>query len=225
MHTPVLNPHKRAPHPLLIIAALAVILFCGVGTAAIMGWLPASNGGDAKNAAPAGLARGAAVAPAPYAAPPAPDGATPEATPLTPLTPPNRAPAGAAQPARADAPPAPVAPAAPVCANCGVVASVRAVTHRGDSSGAGIAGGAVLGGLLGNQVGNGNGRSLATIAGAVGGAVAGNQIERNIKTTLSYNITVRLDNGKQRTLHQSTQPEWQPGDRVRIVDGALRSNL
>jgi len=33
------------PHPLLIAAALAVILFCAVGTAAIMGWLPSSKGG------------------------------------------------------------------------------------------------------------------------------------------------------------------------------------
>jgi outer membrane lipoprotein SlyB len=45
-----MNPHqttpstRRAQHPLLILAALAVILFCAVGTAAIMGWLPSSKG-------------------------------------------------------------------------------------------------------------------------------------------------------------------------------------
>jgi len=33
-------------HPLLIAAAIAVILFCAVGTAAIMGWLPTSAGGN-----------------------------------------------------------------------------------------------------------------------------------------------------------------------------------
>ena len=33
-------------HPLLIAAAIAVILFCAVGTAAIMGWLPTSSGGN-----------------------------------------------------------------------------------------------------------------------------------------------------------------------------------
>jgi len=40
------QPRPAAPrqHPLLIAAALAVILFCAVGTAAIMGWLPASKG-------------------------------------------------------------------------------------------------------------------------------------------------------------------------------------
>jgi outer membrane lipoprotein SlyB len=46
-----MNPHPTSPlrgrqHPLLIAAALAVILFCAVGTAAIMGWLPSSSGGN-----------------------------------------------------------------------------------------------------------------------------------------------------------------------------------
>lgn len=36
-------------HPLMILAALAVVLFCLVGTAAIMGWLPSSVGGNAAN--------------------------------------------------------------------------------------------------------------------------------------------------------------------------------
>jgi outer membrane lipoprotein SlyB len=38
---------RGGQHPLLILAALAVILFCAVGTAAIMGWLPSSKGGTA----------------------------------------------------------------------------------------------------------------------------------------------------------------------------------
>lgn len=36
-------------HPLMILAALAVVLFCMVGTAAIMGWLPSSIGGNSGN--------------------------------------------------------------------------------------------------------------------------------------------------------------------------------
>jgi outer membrane lipoprotein SlyB len=40
---------RRGQHPLLILAALAVILFCAIGTAAIMGWLPSSKGGTAKD--------------------------------------------------------------------------------------------------------------------------------------------------------------------------------
>ena len=42
---------SRATHPLMIIAAIAIILFCAAGVAAIMGWLPA-----VKLAAGAGIA-------------------------------------------------------------------------------------------------------------------------------------------------------------------------
>ena len=47
------TPTKQTLHPLMIIAAVAVVLFCGVGTAAIMGWLPTSNAnGSLPGAAP-----------------------------------------------------------------------------------------------------------------------------------------------------------------------------
>jgi hypothetical protein len=38
----------RPLHPLNIIAAVAVVLFCGAGVAGIMGWLPNSTGTAAK---------------------------------------------------------------------------------------------------------------------------------------------------------------------------------
>jgi outer membrane lipoprotein SlyB len=47
MNTHPTPPPRTGQHPLLILAALAVILFCAVGTAAIMGWLPSSKGGNA----------------------------------------------------------------------------------------------------------------------------------------------------------------------------------
>jgi outer membrane lipoprotein SlyB len=40
------TPARARQHPLLIAAAIAVILFCALGTAAIMGWLPSSTGGN-----------------------------------------------------------------------------------------------------------------------------------------------------------------------------------
>jgi outer membrane lipoprotein SlyB len=49
MNTHPTPPARRGQHPLLILAALAVILFCAVGTAAIMGWLPSSKGGTGRN--------------------------------------------------------------------------------------------------------------------------------------------------------------------------------
>lgn len=131
-----------------------------------------------------------------------------------------------AQPAaRAKAPPAQVASSAPVakCTNCGVIESVREIAAKGEGSGLGAAGGAVVGGLLGHQVGGGSGKQIATVVGAVGGAVAGNEVEKRVKATKSYDITVRLDDGSTRVINEANPPSWRSGDRVRIVDGAIRS--
>ena len=213
-------------HPMLLIAAIAVVLFCGVGIAAVMGWLPQS-----------GAKMGPPVAEAPVQVdtrdmgpPPAPAGYAPA----------NRVAdtsgysgsGGAAGSygggaALAEAPPAPraaaqtAAPAPAVCHSCGVVESVRTVTQRGQGSGLGAAGGAIVGGLLGNQVGGGSGRKLATVAGAVGGAVVGNQVEGNMKSTTTYQVRVRMDDGKLRTV-SSSSANWQAGDQVKVVKGRLQ---
>lgn len=136
----------------------------------------------------------------------------------------------AAQPAlssKAKTPTAKVAgsaPAAARCSNCGVIESVREVSAAGEGSGLGAAGGAVVGGLLGHQVGGGSGKQIATVVGAVGGAVAGNEVEKRVKSTRSYDITVRLDDGSVRVLSETNPPSWRSGDHVKIVDGAIRSN-
>lgn len=221
---------QQVTHPILIIAAVAVVLFCSVGTAAILGWLPSSSGSGYQ--------------PVPAIAQPAPAVQSPPA-PQEPAAPAQLPPAGAApmptgqaaaptmlaaaqpaepvpQPAGQTAPPA--AAPAPHCGNCGVITAIHEVHTRGQGSGLGAAGGAVLGGLLGNQVGGGHGRQLATIAGAVGGAVAGNQIEGNMKSTRSYNVVVRMDDGHTRTVHLKSLQNWRTGDPVRIVHGTLRAD-
>ncbi|KQZ30388.1 glycine zipper 2TM domain-containing protein [Duganella sp. Root1480D1] len=213
-------------HPMLLIAAIAVVLFCGVGIAAVMGWLPQS-----------GAKMGPPVAQAPVqvdardvgAPPPAPAGYAPI----------NRVAdtsgysgsgggsyGGGAAPAERAAPDArsaeaPVAQAPAVCHSCGVVESVHTVTQRGQGSGLGAAGGALVGGLLGNQVGGGSGRKIATVAGAVGGAVVGNQVEGNMKSTTHYQVRVRMDDGKVRTI-SSSSASWQAGDHVKVVKGRLQ---
>lgn len=238
MTTPTNHPVRGRTHPLLLLAAAAVVLFCMVGTAAIMGWLPSSVGGTA-NRQLSEAERLALASTLPQDVPqPAPGQAPGTEYPGAPLAP-------AAQQAYAPAPavapvqqaPAPVA-VVPVkeskptqvaanerdwCSNCGNVESVRTITQRAEGSGLGAAGGAVIGGLLGNQVGGGSGRTLATAAGAIGGAVVGNQVEGNMKATTSYEIRVRLDDGTLRTFRQNSQPQWRSGDRVRIVKGKLRS--
>ena len=58
---------------------------------------------------------------------------------------------------------APRTPVAAICAECGVVQSVHETKVKGEASGVGVVGGAVVGGVLGNQVGHGDGRKVATV--------------------------------------------------------------
>lgn len=122
-------------------------------------------------------------------------------------------------------PKAQVASNAPIakCSACGAIESVREISEKGEGSGLGAAGGAVVGGVLGHQVGGGTGKQIATVIGAVGGAVAGNEVEKRVKATKSYEITVRLDDGSTRVINEANPPTWRSGDRVRIVDGAIRA--
>ncbi|MGK5026334.1 glycine zipper 2TM domain-containing protein [Janthinobacterium sp. RB2R34] len=205
----------KSLHPLIIAAAVAVLLFCGVGTAALMGWLPTSDSRETQPLSSA--ASSEQLASLQTVAPPA------SAKPLAAL-PQQPAPVQRPQPQpEPEQYAAEPAPAPKVCNNCGVIEAINEINTRASGSGVGAAGGAVVGGLLGNQVGGGHGKQLATVLGAVGGAVAGNQIEGSVRSTRSYNIVVRLDNGKTRTVHQSAEPNWRQGDRVRVVNGGLRA--
>lgn len=217
MNAPITNPGKSTHHPMMIAAAIAIILFCLAGTAAIMGWIPSSVGNSAttgeltpsdRAALASRLADSDAAAAPERAAAPAPERA-PEPMPAA-----QRAPVrlAAATPERKSN----------WCGNCGNVESVQEIKHRGEGSGVGAVGGAVLGGLLGNQVGGGNGKKLATVAGAVGGAVVGNQVEGRMKATTTYDVKVRLDDGSHRTFHLENLNGFSNGDRIKVVNGALR---
>ncbi len=211
MNSPTIVPTKTPMHPLMVGAMIAIILVCGLAAAALLGWLPSSTGRNAEAEAAAN-----AQAMAANAAPGQPAKTQALAAPIDPP--------GSGVRSVQHAPPVQKLAVAAPCHDCGVVDSVTPIETRGQGTGVGTAGGAILGGLLGNQVGSGNGRKLATVAGAIGGAVAGNQIEGNMKTTRSYKIVVRLEDGSTRTFHQSEQPGWRAGDHVRIVNGALRSH-
>src|SRR4051812_27465977 len=136
MNTP---NNQRSIHPVMVIAAVAVVLFCGVGSAAILGWLPTSNA--------SGTVPGAAPMPGQLATTPEPQVASNNLAPAR--SQPEQSQGQAPEPAAKQAP--------ATCSNCGVVESVRSIEHRPNGSGVGAAGGAILGGLLGNQVGSGHG--------------------------------------------------------------------
>jgi len=183
---------RQKPHPLFIAAAVAVLLFCVLGAAALTGILPTatSRAGDPV----------AQQAPAEPASQPGP--VTPAAKP------------------KAVAPAAKQQAAAP-CASCGVIQSIHAVEVKGKTTGIGAVAGGVAGGLVGNAIGGGHGvgNAVLTVGGAAGGAFAGDAIEGHVKKQTVWRVTVRLDDGSVRTLQQSAQPPFAIGDRVRIVDG------
>jgi outer membrane lipoprotein SlyB len=201
---------KTSRHPMLWIAGVAITLFCAAGVAAIMGWIPTSIGQSHEAVVLAPEAPKAKVA-VKHAAPPVTRTAAAPAAPAAPVsTPPIQV--------------ASAAPTHPRCADCGVIESSREVSNRGEGSGLGAVGGAVVGGLIGNQIGNGSGQKIATVVGAVGGVVAGNEIEKRVKTTKGYEVTVRLNDGSSRVIQQASAPSWRTGDHVKVVDGAIYSN-
>ena len=194
----------RSPlNPLLVAAAVAIIVFCGAGVAAIMGWIPTSIGG------------GSAPSTSPVASANAPAGsARPRASEVKIRS--------ASEPGHRASDAKPVAAAK--CTDCGVVESVREVEKTGQATGLGAVGGAVAGGVLGNQVGQGTGRDVMTVVGAVAGGVAGNQIEKKVRSTKVYEITVRMESGDARVITEPTLPSWRQGDKVRFIDGRIQPN-
>lgn len=227
------NNSSSGIHPLVAGAAISVMLVSLAGIAAMTGLIPTSHSGN--TAADAGMDQavastvGTAHASSPAArltnsetekssVPPQSSIAQERPT----ASAPRRAqiaegPSSQRQTDTAENPTA----RAPVCGNCGRVESVVSKQQAAKPSGVGIAAGAIIGGVLGNQIGSGNGRTLATVAGAVGGGYAGNEVEKHTRTTTTYQVRVRMEDGEVRTFPCEQPPTWSVGDRVKVVNGAL----
>ncbi|MBC7956041.1 MAG: glycine zipper 2TM domain-containing protein [Cytophagales bacterium] len=96
--------------------------------------------------------------------------------------------------------------AASVCSTCGTVESVKAEKHKGEGTGLGAVGGAVVGGVVGHQMGGGDGKKALTVLGAVGGGIAGHEVEKRARSTTVYQVQLRMDDGSTRTVNQTTAP-------------------
>lgn len=203
------------PHPIVIIAALSVIILSLTGIAAMMGWLPTSHSEPDVTATAK------------------PDQQSADAGATTQQPGETRQPAEA-RPARQREPRRSTAaetkneaaqpgdkPAARTCPNCGVVESVNVVEVEGEGSGLGAIAGGVAGGILGHQIGQGRGNTVATIAGVAGGAYAGHEVEKRVKKTKRYDIQVRMDDGTTRLIQQQSDPALGIGQKVRIENGAI----
>ncbi len=205
--------HK--PHPIVIIAALSVIILSLTSVAAMMGWLPTTHSepdvtasakpdqqsadAEAKTQQPAGTKEPAEAKPARQ----------------------REARRIAAGETKNEAAKPGDKPAARICPNCGVVESVNVVEVEGEGTGLGAIAGGVAGGILGHQIGQGRGNTVATIAGVAGGAYAGHEVEKRVKKTKRYDIQVRMDDGTTRLIQQQSDPALGIGQKVRIENGAI----
>jgi outer membrane lipoprotein SlyB len=218
-------------HPLVAGAAVAVILVSIVGVAAMTGMLPNSNSEPKTESQMLADSAPKAETVLAEASTPKEDVAATVVEKPKSVTQPKKVIHKTPTPVNAqqndDYRPAPVAaaPARPICDNCGVVESVRTIVKQAEKgSGLGAAAGAILGGVLGHQVGGGRGKDLATVAGVVGGGLAGNEVEKRNRTSTSFEVRVKMENGDIRTFTPATQPDWRAGDHVRIIDGNLSAN-
>lgn len=105
------------------------------------------------------------------------------------------------------------------CGNCGVVERVERVYGRDEASGGGAVVGGIIGGVLGNQIGSGSGRRAATVAGAIAGGVVGNEMERNANAAPSYELFVRMDDGRRLVVSQRSLDGIRQGSYVRLSGG------
>jgi outer membrane lipoprotein SlyB len=100
-----------------------------------------------------------------------------------------------------------------------VITGIREVKTEGKGTGVGAVAGGVAGVIIGNQIGGGSGKTLAKIAGAAGGAYIGNKVEKKVRATTTYEVSVNLDNGTTSVVTLEHEPTVGVGAAVRIADG------
>lgn len=227
-------------HPLILTAAAAVIITCGVAVASVTGLWPSSRADESKKAEVATQTtdlNNTQQNQAPANIPPLSQDRTTMNSPMVQAPQmasayPSNAPRGDYSPRGdyAQAAPAPMYDSprsaqrmAAVCHSCGRVVAVHPIKIQGESSGVGAVAGGVAGALLGNQLGKGHGRQAFTIAGAAGGAYLGNNIEKDRKSRTVYDVQVRFEDGRTRKYRES-HANWQVGDRVRVHNGRISSD-
>lgn len=100
----------------------------------------------------------------------------------------------------------------------GVVESVRLVQIEGTKSPVGTIAGGAIGGIAGSSVGSGKTSSAVAVLGAVLGGLAGSAAEEGLTRKDGLEITVKLENGTMVAVVQEADEQFQPGDRVRLVE-------
>jgi outer membrane lipoprotein SlyB len=219
-------------HPLLTAAAISITVFSAVGVASLTGLLPHTFGSQ-KDEAPLQIPQEVAKPVEPAITHPAPVAKPVQRKPVAraaatprPSTPVGYSDFGTPPPPLAQAPAQAVETPKPVAqpGNLATIQAVREVKDAGQHTGLGPIAGGIAGAVLGDQIGGkGNTRKVLTVLGAAGGAYAGREIEKQARATRHWEIDVRRDDGLQETVRSDVAPPYQPGERVRLVDGKLQA--
>ena len=101
----------------------------------------------------------------------------------------------------------------------GIVEGSRPVKIEGTKSDIGTGAGAIVGGIAGSSAGQGKGSAVGAVIGAVAGGVAGAAAEEGFTREDGVEVTVRLENGRLISIVQAGKEQFQPGDKVRILEG------
>ena len=63
-----------------------------------------------------------------------------------------------------------------------------------------------------------DGSTAATIAGVAGGVISGHYAEKALRDSKEWNVTVKMENGTTRTVAMKSDPNLQPGEKVRVSE-------
>lgn len=107
------------------------------------------------------------------------------------------------------------------CADCGTITRIMVLdSGRSAPSATGTILGGIVGAVAGHEISDHTGgsrgnKNVSAAAGALAGAVAGNKIQQN-STGVSYDITVRMDDGRVLVVNQKNADGLGQNSRVRV---------
>lgn len=101
----------------------------------------------------------------------------------------------------------------------GTVETSRPVKIEGTKTVIGSGAGTVVGAIAGSSTGQGKGSTIGSVLGAVAGGVVGAAAEEGITRQDGVEITVRLESGRIISVVQAGKEQFQPGDKVRVLEG------
>lgn len=112
------------------------------------------------------------------------------------------------------------------CANCGIVTRIDTVqSNRTAPTGTGAVLGGIVGAVAGRQIsketgGSKGNKNIAAVAGAAAGALAGNAVQNNV-TGQSYDIQVKMDDGRVIMVNQKNLGGITENTYVRVTNGRV----